>query len=105
MVFVHARNATVKTALTLREMASNRGDTTLFHAKQSPEYGTAEKQVQSRVQLCEEGEELSEGWGHYFHKALFCLENYHFCDYVYSLRARRVNLSFLRILGNSKHIS
>ena len=86
-------------------MASNRGDTTLFHAKQSPEYGTAEKQVQSRVQLCEEGEELSEGWEHYFHKALFCLENYHFCDYVYSLRARRVNLSFLRILGNSKHIS
>lgn len=45
MVFVHARNATVKTALTLREMAANQGDAALFHAQQSPEYGTAEKQV------------------------------------------------------------
>ncbi|KAL9968716.1 hypothetical protein ACROYT_G020835 [Oculina patagonica] len=45
MVFVHARNATVKTALTLREMATNQGDAALFHAPQSPEYGQAEKQV------------------------------------------------------------
>ncbi|KAJ7363490.1 activating signal cointegrator 1 complex subunit [Desmophyllum pertusum] len=45
MVFVHARNATVKTALTLREMAANQGDAKLFHAPQGPEYGTAEKQV------------------------------------------------------------
>lgn len=46
MVFVHARNATVKTALTLREMAANQGDAALFHAPQSPEFGQAEKQVQ-----------------------------------------------------------
>ncbi|PFX22952.1 activating signal cointegrator 1 complex subunit 3-like [Stylophora pistillata] len=45
MVFVHARNATVKTALTLREMAANQGDSALFHAPQGPEYGQAEKQV------------------------------------------------------------
>lgn len=46
MVFVHARNATVKTAMTLREMATNQGDAALFHPPQSPEYGQAEKQVQ-----------------------------------------------------------
>lgn len=45
MVFVHARNAAVKTALTLREMANNHGDSGLFQAKQSPVYGAAEKQV------------------------------------------------------------
>lgn len=45
MVFVHARNATVKTALTLREMANNQGDATLFRAEPSAEYGAAEKQV------------------------------------------------------------
>lgn len=45
MVFVHARNATVKTALTLREMAANQGDSALFRAPQGPEYGQAEKQV------------------------------------------------------------
>ncbi|XP_015759124.1 PREDICTED: activating signal cointegrator 1 complex subunit 3-like [Acropora digitifera] len=45
MVFVHARNATVKTALTLREMAANQGDAASFHAEQSPEYGAAQKQV------------------------------------------------------------
>ena len=45
MVFVHARNAAVKTAMTLREMASNHGDSGLFQAKQSPAYGAAEKQV------------------------------------------------------------
>lgn len=46
MVFVHARNATVKTAMTLREMATNQGDAALFHPPQSPEYGQAQKQVQ-----------------------------------------------------------
>jgi len=46
MVFVHARNATVKTAMTLREMAANQGDAALFHAPQGPEFGQAEKQVQ-----------------------------------------------------------
>lgn len=51
MVFVHARNATVKTALTLREMANNQGDATLFRAEPSPEYGAAEKQVFSELIL------------------------------------------------------
>ena len=49
MVFVHARNATVKTALTLREMANNQGDATLFRAEPSPEYGAAEKQVYNKL--------------------------------------------------------
>lgn len=52
MVFVHARNATVKTALTLREMANNQGDATLFRAEPSPEYGAAEKQVFNKLTLC-----------------------------------------------------
>ena len=45
MVFVHARNATVRTAMTLREKAKNNGTIGLFQSKQSSEYGTAEKQV------------------------------------------------------------
>ncbi|EDO46714.1 predicted protein [Nematostella vectensis] len=45
MVFVHARNATVRTAMTLREMASNQGDSMLFRAEQAPDYGSALKQV------------------------------------------------------------
>ena len=44
-MFVHARNATVRTAQTLREKAKNTGTIGLFHLKQTPEYGTAEKQV------------------------------------------------------------
>lgn len=47
MVFVHARNATVRTAMTLREKAKNNGTIGLFQCKQSSEYGTAEKQVKS----------------------------------------------------------
>lgn len=45
MVFVHARNATVKTAMALREIANNSGDSKLFRADQDPQYGAAEKQV------------------------------------------------------------
>ena len=45
MVFVHARNATVRTAMTLREKAKNNGTIGLFQSKQSSDYGTAEKQV------------------------------------------------------------
>ena len=45
MVFVHARNATVRTAMTLREKAKNNGTIGLFHSKQSAAYGIAEKQV------------------------------------------------------------
>ncbi|XP_078001399.1 activating signal cointegrator 1 complex subunit 3-like [Glandiceps talaboti] len=45
MVFVHARNATVRTAMNLREIAKNSGDSGLFAAKQTSQYGLIEKQV------------------------------------------------------------
>ena len=46
MVFVHARNETVKTAMTLAENARNCGDDHLFSCQQlGPRYGDAEKQV------------------------------------------------------------
>ncbi|XP_073933923.1 activating signal cointegrator 1 complex subunit 3 isoform X2 [Castor canadensis] len=46
MVFVHARNATVKTAMSLIERAKNCGQIFCFLPIQGPEYGHAEKQVQ-----------------------------------------------------------
>ncbi|XP_010605477.1 activating signal cointegrator 1 complex subunit 3 isoform X2 [Fukomys damarensis] len=46
MVFVHARNATVRTAMTLIERAKNCGQISCFLPTQGPEYGHAEKQVQ-----------------------------------------------------------
>jgi activating signal cointegrator complex subunit 3 len=45
MVFVHARNGTVKTAESLKELALNEGDISLFSPEQSAELGSAEKQV------------------------------------------------------------
>jgi activating signal cointegrator complex subunit 3 len=45
MVFVHARNATLKTALKLRDMAKEQGDIELFRPEQSREYGDAQKQM------------------------------------------------------------
>ena len=45
MVFVHARNATVKTATTLKEMAAFRGDRDHFAPAQTPALGQAEKKV------------------------------------------------------------
>ena len=45
MVFVHARNATVKTAMSLRDLATNYGDLSYFQPEQSPRLGQAEKQV------------------------------------------------------------
>lgn len=44
-MFVHARNATVKTAMGLIEMAKNHGETCIFQPDQSPDYGQCEKQV------------------------------------------------------------
>jgi replicative superfamily II helicase len=41
MVFVHARMATVKTGMLLKEMAQNKGQTGLFEAEQSPQLGQA----------------------------------------------------------------
>uniref|UniRef100_A0A336MI52 CSON001544 protein n=1 Tax=Culicoides sonorensis TaxID=179676 RepID=A0A336MI52_CULSO len=45
MVFVHARNATVRTATTLREMAQQKGLTGIFACDSSPEYGNALKAI------------------------------------------------------------
>ena len=52
MVFVHARNATVKTAMSLRDLATNYGDLSYFQPEQSPRLGQAEKQVCLSVCLC-----------------------------------------------------
>ncbi|XP_059501244.1 activating signal cointegrator 1 complex subunit 3 [Stegostoma tigrinum] len=46
MVFVHARNSTVRTAMLLQEMAKNQGDIIYFAPSQSADYGSAEKQIQ-----------------------------------------------------------
>ncbi|XP_075603901.1 activating signal cointegrator 1 complex subunit 3 [Balearica regulorum gibbericeps] len=46
MVFVHARNATVRTAMGLREKAKNNGHICHFLSPQGSDYGQAEKQVQ-----------------------------------------------------------
>uniref|UniRef100_A0A914XKB1 Activating signal cointegrator 1 complex subunit 3 n=1 Tax=Plectus sambesii TaxID=2011161 RepID=A0A914XKB1_9BILA len=47
LVFVHARNATGKLALTMREMANNNGDAELFAPdKHNKSYGTAQQAVQ-----------------------------------------------------------
>ena len=45
MVFVHARNETVRTATVLCEMAKNKGDVNLFLPPQGAKYGDAAKQV------------------------------------------------------------
>ena len=47
MVFVHARNATVRTATALRDLAASNGDLTHFQHEQTPRYGAVEKQVMS----------------------------------------------------------
>ncbi len=46
MVFVHARNATIKTALKLREMAKHQGESEFFRPEQSKEYGESQRQMQ-----------------------------------------------------------
>ncbi|XP_043925219.1 activating signal cointegrator 1 complex subunit 3 [Protopterus annectens] len=46
MVFVHARNSTVRTAMALRELSKNRGESVYFEPNQGPDFGYAEKQVQ-----------------------------------------------------------
>nr|KAG5694899.1 hypothetical protein BaRGS_029516 [Batillaria attramentaria] len=43
MVFVHARNETVRTAMLFRDMAKNNGHIEFFLPKQCPQYGEAEK--------------------------------------------------------------
>ena len=44
MVFVHARNETVRTAMALAENARNNGDSGFFQADSSPQFGEAQKQ-------------------------------------------------------------
>jgi activating signal cointegrator complex subunit 3 len=43
MVFVHARNETVRTAMTLSEIARNQGDTQIFMPPNSSVLGEARK--------------------------------------------------------------
>lgn len=45
MVFVHARNETVRTAFNLIEQARNKGDTPHFVVEQSKGFGDAQKAV------------------------------------------------------------
>ncbi|KAL7033852.1 hypothetical protein ACKWTF_007745 [Chironomus riparius] len=45
MVFVHARNATTRTALTLREMAQQKGHTQIFSCEKSLEFSNALKMI------------------------------------------------------------
>ncbi|KAM9636550.1 activating signal cointegrator 1 complex subunit 3 isoform 2-T3 [Morphnus guianensis] len=51
MVFVHARNATVRTAMGLREKAKNNGHICHFLSPQGSDYGQAEKQVSESFTL------------------------------------------------------
>ena len=44
-MFVHARNATVKTAEFIKEQSRNKGDTQYFRAPSSPALGIAEKSI------------------------------------------------------------
>ena len=44
-MFVHARNATVRTATALRDLASSRGELPHFQPEQTSHLGLAEKQV------------------------------------------------------------
>ncbi|XP_014672686.1 PREDICTED: activating signal cointegrator 1 complex subunit 3-like [Priapulus caudatus] len=45
MVFVHARNATVRTAMTLRDKASSKNELRMFSADQDSKFGLAQKQM------------------------------------------------------------
>jgi activating signal cointegrator complex subunit 3 len=45
MVFVHARNATVKTAMKMRDMAKNMGEIELFRAESNKAYGECQRQM------------------------------------------------------------
>ncbi|KAF3840310.1 hypothetical protein F7725_019027 [Dissostichus mawsoni] len=62
MVFVHARNATVRTAMGLIEMAKNHGEIGFFQPNQGADYGHCEKQIQ-RSRNKEMKEMFPEGFG------------------------------------------
>ncbi|KAF3691498.1 Activating signal cointegrator 1 complex subunit 3 [Channa argus] len=62
MVFVHARNATVRTAMGLIEMAKNHGEICFFQPDQGSDYGQCEKQIQ-RSRNKQMKEMFPEGFG------------------------------------------
>ncbi|KAM3614996.1 uncharacterized protein V6R79_021978 [Siganus canaliculatus] len=62
MVFVHARNATVRTAMGLIEIAKNQGEICYFQPDQGSDYGQCEKQVQ-RSRNKQMKEMFPEGFG------------------------------------------
>lgn len=62
MVFVHARNATVRTGMGLIEMAKNHGEIGFFQPDQSSDYGQCEKQIQ-RSRNKQMKEMFPEGFG------------------------------------------
>ncbi|XP_077383335.1 activating signal cointegrator 1 complex subunit 3 isoform X2 [Festucalex cinctus] len=62
MVFVHARNATVRTAMGLIEMAKNHGESCVFQPDQGADYGQCEKQIQ-RSRNKQMKEMFPEGFG------------------------------------------
>ena len=45
MVFVHARNATIKTATKLKDMAKNQGESEFFRPESDKAYGDAQRQM------------------------------------------------------------
>lgn len=51
MVFVHARNDTVRTAMVLRDMAKNKNEIGFFLPEQSRQYGEAQKTVSTKQKL------------------------------------------------------
>ena len=51
LVFVHARNATVRTATALRDLAADSNELQHFQPDQTPEFGWATKQVVEAVHL------------------------------------------------------
>ena len=51
LVFVHARNATVRTATALRDLAADNNELQHFQPDQTPEFGWAAKQVVDAVCL------------------------------------------------------
>ena len=51
LVFVHARNATVRTATALRDLAADSNELQHFQPDQTPEFGWAAKQVVEAVVL------------------------------------------------------
>lgn len=66
MVFVHARNATTRTAMTLREMAQQKGHTQIFSCEKSLEFANALKSM-SKSRNKQLNELFKDGFG--FHHA------------------------------------